>query len=164
VSYVVSAMLDNGWKRTQFLVQSAHYTGVAHICGPDACGYPQADGTQYADKGKLGQNTDLNVFAAHFLRAPAPDPDARYGLFDDVKRSLIQGTTERATVIQYDIWRAMQTPTNHPHRFGLAVRRARLRILAGRLKRVMAAENNPTANQTWRLREIQDRAAGMRLV
>jgi len=164
VSAVVSVMLDSGWKRSQFLVHSAHYTGRAHICGPDACGFPQADGTQYADKGLHGQNTDLNVFAAHFFRPPRPDPDARYGLFDNVKRSLINGTTERATVREYDRWRAMQTTTKHPHRVRLALLRARLRLLYRRLDRVMAGEKTPTANQAWRLRELRDRMNGMRLV
>lgn len=168
VAGLISTMLDAGWKRTDFIIQSAHYVaGRGHVCGPDTCGFPQADATQHFDKGARGQNTDLNLWAAHCFTAPAvpaPDPDARYGLFDDVKRSLIQRATERGTVMQYDVWRAMQTKTKHPHRFGLAVRRARLRLLAGRLSRVMKGEKSPHPNQVWRLRELQDRAKGMRLV
>jgi hypothetical protein len=164
VSAVVSNMLDAGYARDEFLIHSAHYGHGPHICGPDTCGFPQADGTQYADTGTKGQNTDLNLFMPHFFKQPAPKPDPRYDLFDNVKRSLIQGHTERQTVMQYDVWRAEQTASKHPHRFGLAVRRARLRLLAARLARVLKSEAHAHPNQAWRLRELQDRAAGKRLV
>lgn len=170
ISQVVSVMLDAGFRRSEFLILSAHYKQkgaggfVEHICGPDTCGFPKADGTQYADKGLRGQNTDLLLFEPWFFQAPRPDPDARYGLFDNVKRSLIGRATERATVQEYDRWRATQTRTAHPHRLRLAVLRLRLGLLAGRLSRVVSGERNPLPNQAWRLRELQDRAKGMRLV
>lgn len=163
-STVISVMLDAGFERSDFLIHSAHYGKGQHVCGPATCGFPQADGTQYADKGLRGQNTDLNVFLPHFFAAPAPDPDARYGLFDGAKRTLIGRNTERATVQEYDKWRATQTRTKHPHRVRLALLRVRLRLLAGRLKRVIGGEKDPHPNQVWRLRELQDRAQGMRLV
>lgn len=165
VAALISTMLDAGYKRTAFLVHSAHYGQGPHICGPGACQYPKADGTQHSDKGLEGQNTDLNLFEAHFFAAPAPDPDARYDLFDDVKRSLIGGATERATVEEYDKWRATQSRTHHPHRPRLAILRIRLRLLAGRLERVTEREGKRLhPNQAWRLRELRDRANGLRLV
>lgn len=165
VSVVVSTMLDAGHRRGDFLIHSAHYTFTAHICGPHTCGFPQADATQYADKGHRGENTDLNLFGDHFFGdAPKPDPDVNYRLFDSVKRSLIGGSTESGTVQEYDKWRAMQSRTSHPHRARLAVLRFRLRLLARRLNTVMRSEKNPTSQQRWRLRELQDRANGQRLV
>lgn len=37
-----------GIPRSAYLIWSAHYDGE-HICGPDTCGFPQADGTQWDD-------------------------------------------------------------------------------------------------------------------
>lgn len=146
VQTVITDMLDAGIKRQDFLVQSAHYGSGKHICGPTTCGYPQADATQYADKGLRGENTDLNVFAEHFFGAIAPPPpDPHYNLLAD-KPFLIFGNrySERRTAMEYDKWRATQTTTSHPHRLRLMVLRARLSLLAGRVLRVAKQDNPPS--------------------
>lgn len=60
--------------RGSYLIWSAHYIGQ-HICGPDSCGYAQADGTQYADPGPI----DESILSLAFFRTitppiPAPTP------------------------------------------------------------------------------------------
>lgn len=40
---------------------SAHYGHGPHICGPTTCGFPQANWTQWDDKGAQGQNIDRSV-------------------------------------------------------------------------------------------------------
>lgn len=154
-SQVISDMLDNGWKRNQFLIQSAHYGRGAHLCGPDTCHYPQADSTQYADKGPQGQNIDLTIWADHcFVAAWVPNSNARYELFDNTQRFFGR---ERALVIEYDKYRAQQTR----HRLRLRWLEYRLMWAAFRL----AALGHPERfNRRWRQRELEDRAAGRRLV
>ena len=49
-----------------YLLWSAHYNGVPHICGPGACAYPQADATQWSDKGPRGENVDQSVLSEKF--------------------------------------------------------------------------------------------------
>lgn len=44
----------------------AHYTYKPHICGPGTCGKPQADGTQWADRGPRGENVDQSLISDRF--------------------------------------------------------------------------------------------------
>ena len=44
-----------------FIKWSAHYGFGPHICGPATCGWPQADWTQWDDKGAQGQNFDRSL-------------------------------------------------------------------------------------------------------
>jgi hypothetical protein len=171
IAAVVSAMLDAGFSREQFLIQSAHYTFTEHICGPGTCGFPQADATQYADKGLHGQNTDLNVFSDQFFGDPTPAKlDPHYDWLEN-KSFLLFGNrySERATVIEYDKLRAWQTTTRHPNRARLAVLRARLYLLAGRLWSV--GRKLPDRPASWgvdhrgaRYQALIHRAQGKRLV
>lgn len=55
--------------RRDYLMWSAHYTGKAHICGPGSCSYPQADGTQWSDKGPRGENVDQSLISDRFYAA-----------------------------------------------------------------------------------------------
>jgi hypothetical protein len=55
---------------------SAHYTGVAHICGPKSCGLVSIDmdGTQWTDKA-MGRNLDQSLLLPDFFGSiPAPEP------------------------------------------------------------------------------------------
>jgi hypothetical protein len=59
---------------------SAHYTKVAHICGPKSCGAVSIDmdGTQWTDKA-MGRNLDQSLLLAGFFgaaAAPAAEPAA----------------------------------------------------------------------------------------
>ena len=47
VQAVIDAMSAAGIPRSAYYIWSAHWIGY-HICGPATCGFPQADGTQYA--------------------------------------------------------------------------------------------------------------------
>lgn len=173
IADVVTAMLDAGYKRDQFLIQSAHYTNEAHICGPHTCGFPQSDATQYADKGTLGQNTDRSIFADYFFGPVAPPkPDMHYDWFP-LTSFLIFGNrySERATVLEYDKLRATQTPKLHPNRARLVVLRARLRLLAGRVDRVathpLGKNGKPTwglYERGWRYQQLIHRAQGQRFI
>lgn len=67
----VRAVIDNlsaaGIPRSAYFIWSAHYIGN-HICGPGTCGYPQADGTQYATT----QNYDISVLPAYMIGTVPP--------------------------------------------------------------------------------------------
>lgn len=54
---------------------SAHYGFGAHVCGPTTCGWPQADWTQWDDKGAQGQNIDRSI--GRILPKPVPVKPAR---------------------------------------------------------------------------------------
>jgi hypothetical protein len=73
VSYCSAAGLS---RYHDYLIWSAHYTG-AHICGPGACGYPSADGTQWTDKA-LGLSLDASWLEPGFFTyingSPQPVP------------------------------------------------------------------------------------------
>lgn len=50
-----------------YLLWSAHYNGVPHICGTHpSCNYPKVDATQWADKGPRGENVDQSLLSDHF--------------------------------------------------------------------------------------------------
>lgn len=63
---LIATMTANGIARADWRLWSAHYTGTAHICGPGTCGYPQADGTQWADK-DAGHNIDQSLLTPDFF-------------------------------------------------------------------------------------------------
>jgi hypothetical protein len=79
VSNVDSMMLTmdaNKFARSDYLIWSAHYTGSAHVCGPDTCKATSTacDATQYTDSA-LGKSLDESECSAAFFRTdPAPDP------------------------------------------------------------------------------------------
>lgn len=64
--------------RTAVRLWSAHYTKVAHICGPRSCGQVSIDmdGTQWTDRA-LGRNLDQSLLLPGFFGAssgPGPEP------------------------------------------------------------------------------------------
>lgn len=64
---ILGAMLDDGFKRNEFLLWSAHYTFHPHICGPKSCGYAtECDATQWTDLA-LGRSLDESRVKPHFF-------------------------------------------------------------------------------------------------
>ena len=83
ISAVVDAMSNAGISRNSYYIWSAHWIGL-HICGPATCGYPQADGCQYASNNAF----DSDVFTASMFvsvkpptppKPPVPPADWSYG-------------------------------------------------------------------------------------
>jgi hypothetical protein len=73
VAPVNRAMQAAGHSRDSYYVWSAHTGQGEHICGPDVCGYPAADGTQW----KWGDgvwNVDVSLIPEYMLPAPGPRP------------------------------------------------------------------------------------------
>ena len=73
---VINAVAAKGIARADWDLWSAHWIGQ-HICSPSACGYPQADATQYMD----GSSCDFDEFYAYcFGSTPPPPPPAEWPL------------------------------------------------------------------------------------
>lgn len=47
VAPLMAVLEQAGIKRADFKVWAAHFTNHRHVCSPDVCGYPSADGTQF---------------------------------------------------------------------------------------------------------------------
>jgi hypothetical protein len=67
-----ATMAANGFKRSQYRLWTAHYTGTPHFCSPTTCGYglDQADATQFTSNA-LGRSLDESIVADNFF-APRP--------------------------------------------------------------------------------------------
>ena len=69
---VLAALGAAGIRRSEYRLIVAHYTGVAHVCGPHDGLAVDADGTQWTDKA-LGRNLDESLLVSSFFdHAPAP--------------------------------------------------------------------------------------------
>jgi hypothetical protein len=64
---LINVLAAGGVSRSQYLLWSAHYNGVEHICGQD--GYPQADGTQFTDTA-MGRSLDESEVNSSFFGSP----------------------------------------------------------------------------------------------
>lgn len=173
VQALINALAAAGINRNQYLVWSAHYTYSPHICSPNVCGYPQADGTQWTDHA-LGRNLDQSLISDAFFGPPAPPPDPHhYRRFDTTKRKLFSGLSEVDLVKAYDKYRALQRPHDHPDRPELAVLRKKLALGSARLYFLEHEPGNlgdfplpPTPgeraydNREWRRTQMADRAKG----
>jgi hypothetical protein len=85
---LVKVMAKAKIARSAYMIWSAHYTDVPHVCGPRSCGSEvQADATQWTD-GFLGVSLDASeCFGYFFQGAPAvpvaaPKPPARPPVVD----------------------------------------------------------------------------------
>ena len=58
-----------GISRPAYRLWAAHYGSGTHICGPNTCGYPQADATQFTSKA-LGESLDESLVADDFFGTP----------------------------------------------------------------------------------------------
>ena len=72
---VINAIAAKGISRSDWDLWSAHWIGQ-HICSPSACGYPQADATQYMD----GNSCDFDEFYAYCFGSTPPPPPAEWPL------------------------------------------------------------------------------------
>lgn len=63
---VINAVAAKGIARDQWILWSAHWIGQ-HICSPGGCGFPQADGTQYASNNSF----DSDLFYSYCFGAVA---------------------------------------------------------------------------------------------
>jgi hypothetical protein len=68
VQSVIDALTAAGKTRASYYIWSAHWIGE-HICAPSVCGYPQADGTQYASNGY-----DSDAFYSYMFKGATPVP------------------------------------------------------------------------------------------
>lgn len=71
---VINNLAAAGINRTRYFLWSAHWIGL-HICSKSACGYPQADATQYLSNSKY----DSDVFSTYMFAAPDPYPTLQLG-------------------------------------------------------------------------------------
>jgi hypothetical protein len=79
---VLDAIAAAGIPRSSWRLLSAHYGIGQHICGPGACQYPQADGTQWIDHGTWDESLLSDDFFTASLPAPPkpaqlPQPPSR---------------------------------------------------------------------------------------
>jgi peptidoglycan hydrolase-like protein with peptidoglycan-binding domain len=73
VSTILSLLAAAGVTRSAVRIWSAHYT-TQHICGPNVCGYPAADGTQWTSRA-MGRNLDQSMLVNDFFgTVPPPAP------------------------------------------------------------------------------------------
>jgi len=73
---VVERLTWAGIGLSEVRLWSAHYTYVAHICGPDSCAYPgvpACDGTQFTDTA-LGLSLDESLLLDDFFAGPPKPP------------------------------------------------------------------------------------------
>lgn len=73
VQAVVNAMTTAGIARGSYLIWSAHWIG-RHICAPSSCGFPVADGTQYASNNSFDSSTWYTYCFPSLMGPPAPPP------------------------------------------------------------------------------------------
>jgi hypothetical protein len=66
-------MTQAGIARNEYMLWSAHYTNTAHICSPSACGYPQADATQWTSTYQ-GVSLDASLCYGYFFATYPADP------------------------------------------------------------------------------------------
>jgi hypothetical protein len=63
---LIAVMSAAGIERGEYLLWTAHYTDKPHICSPAACGYPEADATQWTSTDH-GANLDASLCYAYFF-------------------------------------------------------------------------------------------------
>lgn len=66
VQAVINEMSAAGISRDKYLIWSAHVGRGAHLCAPNVCGYPQADGTQWTWTA-LGRSLDQSILTPAFF-------------------------------------------------------------------------------------------------
>lgn len=70
---LINTLANGGVPRDSYLLWSAHYSGVSHICSKGGCGYPNADGTQFTDRA-MGKSLDESLVSDTFFGVNKPTP------------------------------------------------------------------------------------------
>jgi len=74
VATIVKLLAANGILRSQVRILSAHYNYKKHVCSPNACGYPTADGTQWTNRSGGHHLDESFLLDDFFAAAPKPKP------------------------------------------------------------------------------------------
>jgi hypothetical protein len=108
---VLTALQHDGIAFSSVRIWTAHYTGTAHLCVPQACGpglQANADATQWTDHA-LDSALDESLCADTFFGPPPPPPDPHHydwyspNLFSVLNADgTLMHLDERALVQQYD--------------------------------------------------------------
>ncbi len=167
---LIDTLAAGGISRSDYKLWSAHYTYSLHICGPNTCGYPQADATQWTDKA-LGRNLDQSVCAPDFFGPTPVVQNPHYDWFDNEPR-VIDGKTvnERALAEEYDRLRDKPFSVILKNRPPLAVIRAQMKYLADRLYTIAYDQRKDghldwgVYHRGWRYQQLQKRAQGERVL
>jgi hypothetical protein len=84
VELVLGVLAQAGIGRSEVRVWAAHYTGVAHICGPSTCAYPgltvDCDGCQFTDTAR-GLSLDESLLLPGFFDGPPKPPPVPAHIF-----------------------------------------------------------------------------------
>jgi hypothetical protein len=104
---MVAAAKAQGYQQgVDFYVWSAHPGGGRHICGPDVCGYPIADLTQF---GYRPENCDVSLVSPYVFPSPSPVP-VPFPIQED---NMITATTDKDgnlfVFVELDDGRVMHT-------------------------------------------------------
>jgi hypothetical protein len=87
---LINVMAAAGHTRSSYRLWSAHYQAGEHICRPGGCGFPQADGTQWADTVN-GLSVDQSLLSASFFAADPPGPSVDPTILETDMFTLKQG-------------------------------------------------------------------------
>lgn len=138
VTQIEAALRAAGIARHEYRIWSAHYTGRAHICGPECGLSTPADATQFTDHA-LGRNLDESLCSSTFFSSSPSRPSYR-----------VLTKRERRDVAKYDALAV------HPHLHPVGLGKVRRRLVAER-KAIWAAANAEIKNgrskgSAWRFR------------
>jgi hypothetical protein len=108
---ILALLEEAGIASSEIRLWTAHYTQVAHLCGPESCGYGlpvSADATEWTDRA-LDSNLSESMCADAFFGPPPPPPDPNHYAwypvgpfpFRDAAGELVR-LNERAIVETYD--------------------------------------------------------------
>lgn len=61
VAALIATLAAAGIARHEYIIWSAHYTEQRHVCSPNACGYPEAEATQFTTHGETVDESKLTV-------------------------------------------------------------------------------------------------------
>jgi hypothetical protein len=172
VDEVNGVMARAGFKRSDYLIWSAHYNYRSHVCAPNVCGWPWANGTQYSDKA-LNRNLDANLVDPLFFGPPPVDPH-HYDWYPKsavvfVRHGNRIKISEWDTVCEYDLrYAARPKPGTNSHDRIVNVLRPRIRFLRDRVWTVAHwhdahSDGHPSwdvNHRGWRWQRLNDRLRG----
>lgn len=160
---VIDIMDAHGFEYgTDWLLWTAHYTGIPHICGPQ-CGFGMdryAHNTQYTDRA-LNVNLDGDLCTDEGVGiVPAPTDPNHYDWYPTDARKFLNGRSERWLAETYDEHRVKILPGESlrelSHQCGQAA--ARIEHLI-KTELVKGKEEPNLFNRRWRATMLDKRAS-----